>query len=47
MTRRAPSTSISSSTEPTRDVLEDEGRRARIRHDALTKLIDELQRVTR
>ena len=27
----------------TRDVLEDEGRRARIRHDALTKLIDELR----
>ena len=31
----------------TRDVLEDEGRRARIRHDALTKLIDELRRATR
>jgi len=31
----------------TRDVLEDEGRRAQIRHDALTKLIDALRRATR
>jgi fido (protein-threonine AMPylation protein) len=28
----------------TRDVLEDEGRRARARHDVLSKLIDELRR---
>jgi hypothetical protein len=27
----------------TRDVLDDEGRRARIRHDALTRLIDALR----
>jgi len=31
----------------TRDVLEDEGRRAQVRHDVLTKLIDELRRATR
>lgn len=30
--------------ETTRDVLDDEGRRARIRHTALTKLIDVLRR---
>jgi hypothetical protein len=28
----------------TREVLDDEGRRARIRHDALSKLLDELRR---
>jgi hypothetical protein len=31
----------------TRDVLEDEGRRAQIRHDALAKLIDALRDATR
>ena len=31
----------------TREVLQDEGRRARIRHDVLTRLIDELRRATR
>src|SRR5688500_4273855 len=31
----------------TRDVLEDEGRRAQLRHDALAKLIDALRNATR
>lgn len=30
----------------TRDVLEDEGRRAQVRHDALGKLVDALRRAT-
>ena len=31
----------------TRDVLDDEARRAQVRFDALSKLLDELRRVTR
>jgi hypothetical protein len=30
----------------TREVLDDEGRRAQVRHDVLSRLLDELRRVT-
>ena len=45
--RRAVRLTAGYGDDTTRDVLGDEGRRAQIRHDVLSRLVDELRRATR